>query len=111
VLVIRAITSGLSNCLFWKDDRTEARIRADRELQGLTPRGIKRELIRFVEGGGLVEPVHEARESYRQEHDFYYKVIIDIAELPLPLFVEMILHDADPDVPMVCIVNAHLQRD
>ncbi|HZW30559.1 MAG TPA: hypothetical protein VFF52_07625 [Isosphaeraceae bacterium] len=72
-LVIKAITSGLSNCLFWKNDATENRIRNDRELQGLTPRGIKRELIRFVTAGGLVEQVAETRESYRDDHFFYYK--------------------------------------
>jgi hypothetical protein len=110
-LVIKAITSGLSNRLFWKNDATENRIRNDRELRGLTPRGIKRELIRFVTADGLVEQVAETREIYRDEHLFYYKVIIDISGLPSPLFVEMVLHDPDPDVPMVCIVNAHLQRD
>jgi len=110
-LVIKAITSGLSNCLFWKNAETESRIRGDRELQGLTPRGIKREIIEFVKQGGLVEQVPETRKLYHYEHSFYYKIIVTIEELSLPLFVEMVLHDADPDVPMVCIVNAHLQRD
>ena len=38
-LILKAITSGLTNCLFWKNESTENRIRTDRELQGLTPRG------------------------------------------------------------------------
>ena len=109
-LVVQAIKSGLSNCLFWKNDQTESRIRADRELQCLTPLGIKRELIRYVKAGGSVEQVAESRDAYRHEHAFYYKAVLDVPGLPLPLFVEMTLHDADPDVPMVCIVNAHLQR-
>ena len=66
-LVIKAITTGLSNCLFWKNDQTENRIRANRELQGLTPRGIKKELIQFVKDGGLVVQVPETRESYREQ--------------------------------------------
>jgi hypothetical protein len=110
-LVIKAITSGLSNCLFWKNAETESRIRGNRELQGLTPREIKKEIIEFVKQGGDVEQVAETREPYRHEHVFYYKIIMTIEEFSLPLFVEMVLHDADPDVPMVCIVNAHLQRD
>src|SRR5689334_25152922 len=83
-LILKAITSGLSNCLFWKNDATENRIRKDRELQGMTPHGIKRELIQFVKAGGLVEQVAETRESYRGEYVFYYKAIIDITDLPSP---------------------------
>ncbi len=53
--------------------------------------------------------MRETRTEYRQ-HDFYYKVIIPVEEFPRGLFVELILVDADPEVPTVQIVNAHEQK-
>lgn len=109
-LVVKALTCTLSHCVLWKDDRTERRIRADRELQGLTPNGIKALVREFVRSGGTIGQIREMRPEYVDGFDFYFKAVISVEDLPLPLFVEMVLTDDDPDCPVVMIVNAHLQR-
>ncbi len=108
-LVNQALTSGLSNCVEWLNDRTAIRIRNDKELQGLTPEGIKAELLAFIAGGGSIQQVAETRPEY-SHYDYYYKAIVPVSGFPRGLFVEMILSDDDPDVPRVSLVNAHPQK-
>ncbi len=60
--------------------------------------------------GGKISQVHETREGRREDYRFYYKAIIAVDDLPLPLFVEMRLIDDDPEYPVVALVNCHLQR-
>ena len=50
--------------------------------------------------------VAEKRPEY-QDRPFYYKVVLPLADLPRGLFVEIVLDDEDPDLPVVRIVNAH----
>lgn len=109
-LVLQALTCTLSNCVLWKDDRTQQRIRADRELQGLTPKGIKNLVREFARSNGTIVQVRETRPEYADGYDFYFRAVMTVEDLPLPLFVEMVLSDDDPDCPVVSIVNAHLQR-
>ena len=108
-LVLRALTSGLSNCVFWKSDRTSLRVRNDPDLKGLTPEGLKRELLAFVAGGGEVMQVVETRGEFR-DYRYYYKAILPLTGFTRGVFVEMVLVDDDPDFPMLALVNAHPQR-
>ncbi len=108
-LVLRSLASGLSNCVSWKNDRTSLRVRNDPDLKGLTPEGIKRELLAFVAGGGEVMQVAESRGEFR-DYRYYYKAILPLGGFDRGVFVEMVLVDDDPDFPLVALVNAHPQR-
>lgn len=108
-LVLKALTSDLTNCVFWKDDRTMQRVRDDPSLLGLSPACIRKELIDYVKAGGGVRQVVETREEYLHDHSFYYKAIIPLDGFPQGVFVELVLTDDDPDVPMVALVSAHPQ--
>lgn len=114
-LVVKALTSGLSNCILWRDDRTIARIISNPELMGLTPREIKSLLIMHVveEGPGVVIQVCEKREEYRNRYRFYYKTILHVEgyEFRHGLFVEYVLADDDEDCPVVHLVNTHPQPE
>ena len=110
-LVVLALTGRLSNCVMWVNDKTARRVAEDPDLRGtITPRGIILDTRDFVRTGGVVEQVRETRPEYRDRYRFYYKAIVPIPGLHLPLFVEMRLTDDDPDCPVVMLVNAHLQR-
>jgi hypothetical protein len=85
-------------------------VRNDRELQGLTPEGIKQEVIAFIKNGGDIQQREEKRPEYSGEREFFYKVIVPLEGFAHGLFVECILGDDDPDVPTVYLVNAHPQR-
>lgn len=106
-LVYKALTSGLSNCVEWKNEEVMRRIRADASLQGLTPAAIRGELLAFVGTGGTVRQIVEKREEYHILYRFFYKTNMRIPGFPTGLFVEMVLSDDDPDVPVVSLVNAH----
>ncbi len=108
-LVIRALRSGLSNCLCWKDDQTLIRVKNDPDLQGLAPSAIKQLLKEFVAVGGLVVQKPEGRPGHRDHYRFYYKAIIPFDGCPRGLFVEFVLADDDPDFPVVHLGNAHPQ--
>ncbi|HEY2156594.1 MAG TPA: hypothetical protein VGH33_13265 [Isosphaeraceae bacterium] len=108
-LVLRALGSRLSNCVVWKNDLTSLRVRNDPDLKGLTPEGIKRELLAFVAGGGEIVQVREARGEYR-DYRYYYKAILPLDGFDRGVFVEIVLVDDDQDFPMVALVNAHPQR-
>lgn len=108
-LVMKALTSGLSNCVTWLNPRLSMRIRDDPTLNGLTPEGIKRELIAFVGKGGEIRQVVEKRPEF-QNYRFYYKAILPLDGFVQGVFVEIVLVDDHIDVPVVRLVNAHPQR-
>src|SRR5208282_1897846 len=105
-LVLKAITCRITGCLEWHPDEVE-RVRRDPSLTTLTPEGIQSELIRYVVNGGLVRQVREKRSQY-SHRKYYYKATVPFPDVfQKGLFVEMELHDPDPDVPVVLLVNAH----
>lgn len=109
-LVLQALRSGLSNCVVWVHDHASRRVRNDRELGGRQPLDLKRLLLEYVREGGEVIQVRERRSEYRDEFEYYYKVIITTDDIPGGIFIEMRLSDADRDCPIVHLVNAHRQR-
>ena len=58
-LVIKALTSGLSNCVEWIDTRTEDRINRDPSMLGVSAKGVRLALLAFAKNGGLVEQIPE----------------------------------------------------
>jgi hypothetical protein len=110
-LVRKALCSGLSNCVEWVDDKAANRVRSDPANRGMTPEGIKAELIRFVLEGGRIDPRKEDRDGWIDRREYWYRVVIrPLDGFPRALFVELELIDDDPEFPMVVIVNAHPQR-
>jgi hypothetical protein len=108
-LVRRTVTCRVTGCCEW-DDRAARRVRADADLQGFTPEGIKDLLYDFVaHQGGEIHQVEETRPEY-SDRPFYYKAIVPVAEFRHGLFVEIVLDDDDPDLPAVRLVNAHEQK-
>ena len=61
-LVVKALTSGLSNCVAWINDGAARRVRGNPANQGLTPEEILRLLLEFVAAGGLIEQRREERD-------------------------------------------------
>jgi hypothetical protein len=106
-LVRQALTSGLSNCVEWVSDQAARLVRNNPANQGLTPEGIKRLVRGFVKAGGQVEQRVEGRTPWKHARRFWYMVIVPVDGFPDGLFVEMELLDADPEVPMVALLNAH----
>src|SRR5262245_19982481 len=107
-LVTLAITCGVIGCCEW-DERAARRFRGAPPMSGLTPNGVKSDLIAHVCKGGAVVQVPETRPEYN-DRPFYYKVILPVSGLRHGLFIEMVLVDDDPEVPTVHIVNAHEQN-
>lgn len=109
-LVMKALTSGLSNCVAWVNQQQIRVFWADPDRKRVTPEMLIAELIEYVRGGGQVSQVVERRPEYNHRR-FYYKAILPLPGFPLGFFVEMELEeDTDPDVPAVWVVNAHPQR-
>jgi hypothetical protein len=92
-----------------RDDRAARRVRRDRQLEGLTPEGIKSLCQGFVANGGAVKQKKEKRPEYSHRR-FYYTVIIPLDEFLHGLFIEIELTDEDALTPAVRIVNAHEQK-
>ncbi len=107
-LVSKAITCRVRGCCEW-DDKEAHRVRSSPPLPGLTPEGIREELIHYVCAGGEVVQVDEKRPE-RDDRPFYYKVIVPMEGLRHGLFVEIVLDDDDAELPSVRLVNAHEQR-
>jgi hypothetical protein len=109
-LVIQALSCGVTGCVEWQPKEAE-RVRSDSSLKGLTPETILEDLIDFVaNGGGKLQQVLEKRPQW-SHREYYYKAMIPYADLfRKGLFVEMELHDDDPDLPVVLLVNAHEQK-
>src|SRR5438132_6415446 len=108
-LVQKALACGITGCVEW-NPKALRKVRGDRYLRGLTPEAIQQDLCDFItHHGGLVHQVAESRPEYSYRR-YYYKVIVPYPELfRFGLFVEMELFDADADVPVVHLVNAHEQ--
>jgi hypothetical protein len=107
-LVVQAITCGVGGCCEW-DEKAAKRFRSAPPLPGLTPEGVKDDLVAYVQGGAnRVVQVIEKRSEYNDRR-FYYKVILPMHGLRHGLFVEIVLDDEDPELPTVRIVDAHEQ--
>ena len=106
-LVVYAITCGVGGCCEW-DEQAAKRFRSSPPLPGLTPEGVKEELVDYVRQGGDVVQIDEARQEYN-DRPFYYKVILPVNGLRHGLFIEVVVDDDDPDLPAVRIVNSHEQ--
>ena len=107
-LVRKAFGCGLSNCVMWRDARTMRRV----EDEGLGDTGLRAAAVlqltlKYVRGGGAVYQIEEKRSEYRCQHRYWYKILLEIDGDEKLLFVEAILHDDDPEFPVVLLVNAH----
>lgn len=107
-LVVKAITCRVSGCCEW-DEKSAQIFRYNPPLSNLTPEGVKDELIDHVDNGGEVVQVDQTRPEYK-DRPFYYKVIVPMQGLRHGLFIEIVLDDDDPDLPVVRIVSGHEQR-
>lgn len=74
---------------------------------GLTPKRIKMLLIEHVEQTVDIEQRREERHPWRDEYDFWYRAVIDVEDVPKPLFVEVRFIREGPTLPVVRIVSAH----
>ncbi len=108
-LVRKALTSGLSNCVEWIDDKTVRTVRNNPANKKLTPKEIADLLMDHVKNGGPIEQRPEERDPWKSKRDFWYFVIVPVGGFTHGLFVEMELTDEDPDVPVVRLLNAHPQ--
>jgi hypothetical protein len=76
-------------------------------IPGLTVDEVRDLLIDFVVNQhGRVEQMAEKRPHF-SDRGYWYRVVIPMPKLPKGLFVEIIMHDPDPDCPAVLIVSAH----
>ena len=92
----------------WKDDRTMRRVEAEGLGDtGLTAAAVKKMTIDHVNQGGNIYQTEEKRSEYRQIHPFWYTILVTVNDIEKSLFVEAILHDDDPEFPVVLLVNAH----
>jgi hypothetical protein len=108
-LVVQALTCTLSNCVEWVNDKEANRVRIDPANQGLRAGEIIRLLREHVRvsGPSCVEQIREQREGWRDQRDYWYRVIVPVDGFPHGLFVELQLLDDDPEVPRVVLLNAH----
>jgi hypothetical protein len=106
-LVTLALTCRVRGCCEW-DEKAARVFRGQFPLPDLTLDEVRETLIEQVTNGKEVIQVTETRENW-SHYPFYYKVILDIEDLPRGLFVELRLIDDDPDVPTVHIVSVHKQ--
>ena len=109
-LVEKALNGGVRGCVEWHPVEAN-RVRRELRLHGLTPEGIQAAAIEYVQEGGKVQQRKEERPGWKDKRDYYYRVIIPMPDVFVKgLFVEMELHDSDPDLPEVLLVNAHEQK-
>jgi len=98
ILVRRALSSSLFNCVEWIDDKAALRARNDLDNQGLTPEGIKHLVCEYVrEHPEAVTQRREEREVWRDKYEFWYRVVVPVEGFRHGLFVEMVLSDDDAD--------------
>ncbi len=110
-LVHLAIRSGFLGHIQWKDSAARL-VRADPDLLGLTPEGIRDLLRQFVLDGNSLTERRETRREYldaNPDDPFWYRAVVPVPGLPGGLFVEVKLVDDDPVEPWVEIVSAHRQ--
>jgi hypothetical protein len=107
-LVVKALCDGEDGCLEW-DGSAARRVVESSDMQGLTPRYIKRRVIEFIRTNGesAVEQRPETRENWKDKYKYWYKIILPEHGFKRGVFVEIILSWNDPDFPELTIVNAH----
>jgi len=77
-------------------------------LRGLESKTIRKDVIGVAQNSPQkVIQVVETRPDFKDNYNFYYKVLLDYNNLPYQIFVELRLNDDDPDYPTVAIVNVH----
>ena len=108
-LVKEAIKARVTGCCEWDEEEGRRVLREYPELgyYGLTLKGIKVLLIEHIEKTGDIEQRPEERHRWKDEYDFWYRAIIDVEDVPKPLFVEVRFIQEGPTLPVVRIVSAH----
>jgi hypothetical protein len=110
-LVVKALTSGVGNCVGWQSDKVERLVRENADNQGLTPVEIKRLLIAHVcADPGSVKQKVENRPNWVSRRSYWYYAVVPVPGFLHGLFVEMELSDDDEDLPEVALVNAHPEK-
>jgi hypothetical protein len=94
-LVVKAITCKVGGCCEW-DEKAARRFRYSPPSPGLTPEGVKDELIDYVHRGGEVVQSKETRPEWN-DRPFKYIVILSLVGLRHGLFIEIVLDDDDSD--------------
>ena len=108
-LVKQAIKARVTGCCEWDEAEARRILRDYPELGdfGLTLKGIKLLLVEHVEKTDGIEQRREERHRWKDEYDFWYRAVIDVEDLPKPLFVEVRFIQEGPTLPVVRIVSAH----
>ena len=108
-LVRDAIKARVTGCCEWDEEQGRRVIRDYPELghYGLTLKGIKLILTDFVCSSGNLEQRVEERPPWKDEYDFWYRAVIDLEDVPKPLFIEVRFIQEGPTLPVVRIVSAH----
>ncbi|MGA2702443.1 MAG: hypothetical protein ABSH35_15280 [Isosphaeraceae bacterium] len=108
-LVKQAIKARVTGCCEWDEVEGRRVIREYPELgqYGLTLKGIKAILIDYVCSSGDIEQRREERHRWKDEYDFWYRAVIDVEDIPKPLFVEVRFIQEGPTLPVVRIASAH----
>jgi len=108
-LVKEAIKARVTGCCEWDEEEGRRVMKVYPELghYGLTLKGIKAILIDHVCSSGDLEQRREERHPWKDEHDFWYRAVIDLEDIPKPLFVEVRFIQEGPTLPVVRIVSAH----
>ncbi len=108
-LVKQAIKARVTGCCEWDEEEGRRVLRDFPELSyyGLTLKGIKNLLIEHAEKTDDIEQRKEERHRWRDEYDFWYRAVIDVEDVPKPLFVEVRFIQEGPTLPVVQIVSAH----
>ena len=108
-LVKEAIKARVTGCCEWDEEEGRRVMKMYPELaeHGLTLKGIKQVLIDHVCGSGALEQRREERHPWKDEYDFWYRAVIDLEDIPRPLFVEIRFIQGGPTLPVVRIVSAH----
>ena len=108
-LVGDAIKARVTGCCEWDEDQGRRVMRDYPELghYGLTPKGIKLLLTDFVCSSGDLEQRVEERPPWKDYYDFWYRAVIDLEDVPKPLFVEVRFIQESSTLPVVRIVSAH----
>jgi hypothetical protein len=108
-LLRKAIESGTTGCLVWKDEKLEDRVQFDRDLKGLTLTAIEDLVHAHVVNAGRIKQKVETRDNWRGLNDFVYEILIPVSGLARDLYVELVLSDpVDKECPVAIIVNVHL---
>lgn len=111
-LVHKAIRSGILGHIQWKDS-AERLMRADPQMKGFTPTGVRAMLRQFVLEGNTLDARLETRQEFLEERPddpYWYRALIPVPGMPRGLFLELILVDNDADEPWIEIVSVYRQQ-